>query len=73
MASAPVPDTIEGLRRQNAAYRTLLRAMEEELRVHREKAAKYYEATTSLESERAANALLTEEVERLSALASTPN
>jgi len=63
--SAPVPDTIDGLRRQNGALRTLNRSLESEIASHRVKARKYWEATQTLDSEREANAILTAEVAEL--------
>lgn len=62
---AEVPDTIEGLRRQNGALRTLNHHLEVEIAQLRAKRREYYQAITLLDSERAANALLTEEIERL--------
>lgn len=66
--TATVPDTLEGLRRQNGALRTLNHCLEQEIALHRQKAQQYHEAIHSLDSERAANAVLTAEIERLSPL-----
>jgi hypothetical protein len=44
------------------AYRTLVTSLEEQLAHHRSQAGKYQEAIQTLESERAANATLTEEL-----------
>lgn len=65
MVSAPVPDTIEALRVQNSALRTINRCLEEEIALHRKRAQDYYSAISTLESERAANAMLTAELEAL--------
>jgi hypothetical protein len=63
MTRAPIPDTIEALRVQNGALRTLNHYLEEEIKLHREKAREYHEAIQTLDSEREANARLTAEVE----------
>lgn len=66
-SKAPVPETMEGLRRQNSAYRALCASMEQTQARQTELGRKYQEAITTLDSERAANAILTEEVTALSA------
>lgn len=64
-SEAPVPETMEGLRRQNAAYRALCASLEELQADQTVKAREYREAVMTLDSEREANALLTAEIERL--------
>lgn len=66
-SEAPVPETMEGLRRQNSAYRSLCATLELQLATQADFSRRCHESLTSLESERAANALLTEQVERLEA------
>lgn len=53
---------------QNGAYRQLNASLESEIAIHRAKANAYHAAITSLDSERQANALLTDEIERLASL-----
>lgn len=65
-SEAPVPDTMEGLRRQNSAYRALCASLEDRQAIHTAEGRKYHEAVSTLESERQANAILTEENARLS-------
>lgn len=65
--TAPVPDTIDDLRRQNGSLRTLNACLEQEIAMHREKANLYHAAISTLDSEREANARLTAEIERLQA------
>lgn len=62
-SEAPVPETIEGLRRQNSAYRALCASMEAIQADQTAKGRAYQEAIATLDSEREANRLLTEEVE----------
>lgn len=66
-SKVPVPETMEGLRRQNSAYRALCASMEQTQARQTELGRKYQEAVTTLDSEREANAILTEEVTALSA------
>lgn len=66
-SEAPVPDTMEGLRAQNRAYRALCASLEAVQALQTEEGRKYHEAITTLDSEREANARLTEEVEQLRA------
>ena len=63
VSDAPVPETMDALRKQNSAYRTLCRSLEAQMAVLTEKGRQYHEAVTSLDSERAANAILTQELE----------
>ena len=51
--------------KQLNAYKLLVKSLEEQLSHHRSQADKYREAIATLQSERQANAVLTEEVERL--------
>lgn len=51
--------------KQLNAYKLLVKSLEEQLSYHRSQAEKYREAIATLQSERQANAVLTEEVERL--------
>ena len=60
-AAAPVPDTMEGLRSQNRAYRTLCASLEAQMAILTEKGREYQEAVSTLDSERQANAILTDE------------
>jgi len=64
-AKAPIPETREGLLAQNRAYRTLCASLEAQMAILTEKGREYHEAVTTLDSERAANARLTDEVESL--------
>lgn len=64
-SEAAVPDTIEGLRRQNSAYRSLCASLEAQQAIQTEHGRKYQEAISTLDSERQANAILTKEAERL--------
>jgi hypothetical protein len=57
---------MEGLRRQNSAYRALCASLEAQQAIHTTEGRKYHEAVSTLESERQANAVLTEENARLS-------
>jgi hypothetical protein len=66
-ADAPVPDTIEGLRAQNRAYRALCASLEAQMKIGTEQGRKSHEAVTTLDSEREANAQLTAEVDNLRA------
>jgi hypothetical protein len=59
--SATMPATV--CKRCNA-YQSLVRSIEAQLAVHREAAGKYNEAVKTLESEREANARLTQELEQ---------
>lgn len=67
-SEAPLPDTMEGLRRQNSAYRALCASLEATQAIHTAEGRKYQEAVTSLDSEREANAILTGEIEALRSL-----
>lgn len=64
-SEAALPETIEGLRRQNSAYRALCASLEAQMSVLTEKGREYQEAVTTLDSEREANAILTAENARL--------
>lgn len=64
-SDAPVPDTIEGLRAQNRAYRSLCASLEEIQSQHTAQGRQYQEAIATLDSEREANARLTDELEAL--------
>lgn len=64
-SEASVPDTVEGLRRQNSAYRALCASLEATQAIQTAEGRKYHEAVSTLESERAANAILTDENARL--------
>ncbi|GLI99095.1 hypothetical protein [Sphingobium sp. BS19] len=64
-STATVPETMEGLRRQNSAYRALCASMEAIQATYTEQGRKYQEAITTLDSEREANAILTKDIERL--------
>lgn len=64
-SKAPVPETMEGLRRQNSAYRALCASLEASQAVLTAKGREYHEAVTTLDSEREANRLLTDEVDAL--------
>ncbi|BBD98077.1 hypothetical protein SAMIE_1015780 [Sphingobium amiense] len=66
-SKAPVPETFEGLRRQNSAMRSLLATQEEIMAGLTEKGRQYQEAITTLDSERQANEILTAENIALSA------
>lgn len=66
-AAAPVPDTMEGLRSQNRAYRTLCASLEAQMAILTEKGREYQEAVSTLDSERQANAILTDEITALRA------
>ena len=52
---------VERLTKQNAAYRTLNSAQSKQLEFHRSKDAEYQEAIATIDSERAANEMLTAE------------
>src|SRR3546814_14362349 len=64
-SDAAMPDTMEGLRRQNSAYRSLCASLEAQMAIMTAKGREYQEAVTTLESEREANAILTAEKDRL--------
>lgn len=64
-STAPMPEDIEGLRAQNRAYRSLCTSLEATQAIQAEQGRKYQEAITTLDSEREANARLTDEVDRL--------
>jgi hypothetical protein len=66
-SNAPIPETMEGLRRQNSAYRSLCATQELRLATQTDFARRCRDAEMTLDSERAANALLTEEIEALRA------
>lgn len=66
-AAAPMPQTIEGLQGQNRAYRTLCASLEAQMAILTEKGREYHEAVTMLDSERAANAIMTDEIAALRA------
>lgn len=63
-SEAPIPDTLEGLRAQNRAMRSLLATQEEVMAGLTVKGREYQEAITTLDSEREANAILTARVEQ---------
>src|SRR3546814_10955020 len=56
-----MPDTMEGLRRQNSAYRSLCASLEAQMAILTAKGRHYQEAVTTLDSEREANATMTAE------------
>jgi hypothetical protein len=64
-SQAAMPDTMEGLRRQNSAYRALCASLEAQMAILTAKGREYQEAVTTLDSEREANAILTAENARL--------
>lgn len=64
-AAAPMPQTIEGLRGQNRAYRTLCASLEAQMAILTEKGREYQEAVATLDSEREENAILTDELTAL--------
>lgn len=64
-SDAAMPDTIDGLRRQNSAYRALCASLETQMAILTAKGREYQEAVTTLDSEREANAILTAENARL--------
>lgn len=66
-SEAPLPETIEGLRRQNSAYRSLCASLEAQMSILTEKGREYQEAVNTLDSEREANAILTDEIAALRA------
>lgn len=66
-ANAPVPETMEGLRAQNRAYRTLCASLEAQMATLTAKGREYHEAVATLDSEREANAILTDEIASLRA------
>ncbi len=53
---------IERLKKQASAYRSLTKAQEEQLSLHRYKAEQYRAAVATVDSERAANETLTQEI-----------
>jgi hypothetical protein len=63
-STAPMPQDLDGLRAQNRAYRSLCASLEASQAIQTEQGRKYQEAITTLDSEREANARLTEELER---------
>lgn len=65
VSDSPAPDSIAGLRVQNGALRTVNASLESEIAMHRAKAQLYHAGATTLESEREANAQLTEELDAL--------
>lgn len=56
---------IQAQKVQNGALRTLNACLEEEIALHRKNAGKYHAAATTLDSERAANEILTNELEAI--------
>lgn len=64
-STAALPESIEGLRRQNRAYRALCVSLEAQMGILTEKGREFQEAVTTLDSEREANAILTAENARL--------
>lgn len=66
-SKAPIPETMEGLRNQNRAMRSLLATQEEIMAGLTVKGREYQEAITTLDSEREANAILTARVDHLEA------
>jgi len=66
-ANAPEQHTLEGLRAQNRAYRSLCASLEAIQAAHTEESRQYHEAVKTLDSERQANAIMTNEVAILSA------
>lgn len=64
-STAPLPEDMDGLRAQNRAYRSLCASLEAAQAIQTDQGRKYQEAITTLDSEREANARLTDEVERL--------
>ena len=61
--AALVPEDVRALRVQNGALRTLNHYLEQEIKQHRAKAQEYHAATTTLDSEREANRILTDTIE----------
>lgn len=66
-STAAVPETMEGLLAQNRAYRSLCASLEAQMAITTEKGRQYHEAVTTLDSERDANAILTDELTALRA------
>lgn len=66
-SNAPIPETMEGLRRQNSAYRSLCASLEAIQATQTDFARRCRDAEMTLDSEREANAILTAQVERLEA------
>lgn len=64
-STASVPETMDGLHVQNRAYRSLCASLEAQMAILTEKGREYQEAVTTLDSERAANAILTDEIAAL--------
>ena len=64
-SEAPIPETMEGLRRQNGAYRSLCASLEAIQATQTDFARRCHDAEMTLDSERAANEILTAQVERL--------
>lgn len=64
-STAAMPETVDGLRAQNRAYRSLCASLEAQMAIVTEKGRKYQEAIATLDSEREANAILTAEIARL--------
>ena len=58
-------EEIDRLKRQNSAYATLTKSQEMQLSFCREKSDEFMASVAAIDSERAANAKLTQEVERL--------
>ena len=65
-------DELESLRRWKSTHAPRVQALEEMVRTYQLRESASFEAITSLASERAANALLTEEVERLRSALAAP-
>lgn len=66
-SNAPIPETMEGLRRQNSAYRALCASLEAIMATQTDFARRCHAAEATLDSEREANAILTARVEELEA------
>lgn len=61
--AALVPEDMQALRVQNSAFRALNRSLEQQIEYHRVRAQEYHAATTTLDSEREANRILTDTIE----------
>ncbi len=66
-SEADVPETMDGLRRQNSAYRSLCAILETQQATQTDFARRCRDAEMTLDSEREANAILTAQIERLEA------
>lgn len=64
-STTPIPETMDGLKRQNSAYRTLCASLESQMAHYEKQRRQWWEATQTLDSERDANAKLTARIELL--------